>query len=88
MTNFDAQQALAVKLDENDADAPDVRSYLAVLLETLLRQEEGFSGKRPFGNSGWLYDIMTPLADAGFKVGDDKFITQLVDALCGTETEE
>jgi hypothetical protein len=49
----------------NDAGASDVRGYLIALLEELWREEEGFSGKRPFGNSGWQYDLYAPLAAAG-----------------------
>jgi len=34
-----------------------IRDYLKTLLLEVWFQEEGFNGKRPFGNSGWKYDI-------------------------------
>ncbi|MDF2695260.1 MAG: hypothetical protein K0S65_3643 [Labilithrix sp.] len=43
--------------DGGDTDATTVGEYLAELLITLLTEEEGFSGKRPFGNSGWIADL-------------------------------
>jgi hypothetical protein len=38
-----------------------IKSYLGTLLLTLWEEGEGFSGKRPFGNSGWEYDLYKPL---------------------------
>lgn len=34
-----------------------ILDYMKRLLITLFKELEGFSGKRPFGNSGWEYDI-------------------------------
>jgi hypothetical protein len=34
-----------------------VKDYLKELLMAVWREDEGFSGKRPFGNSGWKYEI-------------------------------
>lgn len=34
-----------------------IREYLGALLKELWNKGEGFSGKRPFGNSGWEWDI-------------------------------
>ena len=34
-----------------------IKEFLKKLLLTLWDEEEMFSGKRPFGNSGWKYDI-------------------------------
>lgn len=42
-----------------------IRQYLLKLLGTLWDEEESFSAKRPFGNSGWKRDIFYALADAG-----------------------
>jgi len=36
---------------------------------TVRDEGEGFSGKRPFGNSGWEYDIYAALVGAGFLPG-------------------
>ena len=43
--------------DSNDAGASSIRGYLKTLLTTLMAEGEGFSGKRPFGNSGWEYEL-------------------------------
>lgn len=50
----------------NDARVKTVGEYLAKLLSTLWREGEGFSGKRPFGNSSWEYEVYEALALAGF----------------------
>ena len=46
---------------QNDANAKDIRSYLKALLYTLWNEGEGFSGKRPFGDSGWDYELYKAL---------------------------
>lgn len=51
-----------------------VRNYLVLLLRRLWIEGEGFSGKKPFGNLGWKYDIYTSLVLNGFipgRIGDD-----------------
>lgn len=60
---------LELPMAENDAKAKTVRDYLKALLSTLWTEDEGFSGKRPFGNSGWKYDLYAPLVKAGAVVG-------------------
>lgn len=42
-----------------------VKDYLYDLLKTLWDEEESFSGKRPFGNSGWALDLAYALAKQG-----------------------
>lgn len=42
-----------------------IREYLCALLTKLWEQGEGFSGKYPFGNSGWEYDLYAALIGAG-----------------------
>lgn len=79
------ETALDVELDENDANADTVRAYLAVLLTAVLEEEESFSGKRPFGNSGWLREITEPLREAGFNPEEAGFFETLVDGMCGVE---
>lgn len=59
------RQVLDLPLGDNDANAKTVREYLIELLAGVWRDGEGFSGKRPFGNSSWEYDLYTPLARAG-----------------------
>ena len=56
-----------------------VRSYLHDLLKTLWRERGGFSGKRPFGNSGWPCDLYHALAMAGIveAVIEDGYIDEM-----------
>jgi hypothetical protein len=63
------QQVLDLPLPENDSGASTVRGYLGALLAGLWREEAGFSGKRPFGNSSWQYDIYVPMIHAGMVAG-------------------
>lgn len=60
-----ATDLLDIRMGENDADASTIRDYLKKLLSTLWDEGEGFSAKRPFGNSGWEYDLYKALAIAG-----------------------
>ena len=61
--------ALNVQLSREFEDM-NVRMYLCSLLTTLWDEQEGFSGKRPFGNSGWEYDLYEPLIRDGFIEGE------------------
>lgn len=63
------KKILDLEMQENDANAKTVRDYLKSLLATLWQEDEGFSGKRPFGNSGWKYDLYIPLVKAGIVAG-------------------
>lgn len=69
MTDPNLQQILDLPLPANDADAATIRGYLTALLAELWCEEQGFSGKRPFGNSGWQYDLYTPMIKAGLIPG-------------------
>jgi hypothetical protein len=42
-----------------------IREYLCELLSKVWEKGEGFSGKRPFGNSGWELDLYRALIQAG-----------------------
>jgi hypothetical protein len=42
-----------------------IKEYLCELLLALWSEGESFSGKRPFGNSGWEYDLYVPLVRCG-----------------------
>lgn len=57
-------EILAVKMKRNDAKAKTVKDYLKALLKRLWEEGESFSGKHPFGNSGWEYDLLTALVAA------------------------
>lgn len=54
---------------EEDSGAETLREYLQKLLLTLFEEDEGFSGKRPFGNSGWQWQLASKLIEAGVPVG-------------------
>lgn len=64
-----ARQVLDLPLPDNDAGAATIRDYLTSLLTELWLHEQGFSGKRPFGNSGWQYDVYVPMIRAGLVAG-------------------
>lgn len=82
-TTPDPQAVLSLPLDpDNDSGATTVRGYLIKLLETLWREQEGFSGKRPFGNSSWECDLLIPLVKAGLIEGsldEDGYLETLDD---------
>lgn len=42
-----------------------IRNYLRELLSVVWIHSESFDGRRPFGNSGWRYDLLIPLAMEG-----------------------
>jgi hypothetical protein len=62
-------QALDVRFDSDAGDNLSIRDYLHNLLWDLWSKGEGFSSKRPFGNSGWEADLYTPLVAHGFVAG-------------------
>lgn len=64
-----AEKILACRMVSNDAEAEDIRQYLYFLLTTLWIEEESFSGKRPFGNSGWQNDVYYSLVKEGILPG-------------------
>ena len=62
-------EALEVRFDSDAGDNITIRDYFRILLSTLWAEKEGFSGKRPFGNSSWGYDLYEPLVKGGFVPG-------------------
>ena len=46
-----------------------IGSYLVELLASLWNEKDSFNPKRPFGNSGWQYDIYIVLVDEGIVSG-------------------
>lgn len=68
-TNISALKVLAAPMEPNDARADTVGDYLIRLLERVWIDGEGFSGKRPFGNSSWEWDVYAALVRAGLVVG-------------------
>lgn len=63
------EDILEIPMKENDAEAVTIGEYLQALLWQLWREGEGFSGKRPFGNSGWEFDIYQALVYEGVVEG-------------------
>jgi hypothetical protein len=72
-----SEEILNLPMDDNDAKAATVRDYLKALLAELWQKDECFSGKRPFGNSGWKYDLYSALvlgkAVAGEVIEEDGY---------------
>lgn len=59
-----------------------IKDYLKELLLTIWLEGESFSGKRPFGNSGWEYDLYKPLIKAKVirgKLDSDGYVQELND---------
>jgi hypothetical protein len=74
MTNYDAILATPITTVHN---VHTVKDFLEQLLLTVWAEEEEFSGKRPFGNSGWKQDIGAALIEAGIiggKLDEDGYI--------------
>lgn len=73
---------LDLPMGENDARARTIREYLIALLSALWDEQEGFSGKRPFGNSGWDCDLLVPLIRGGLidgRLDEDGYIEEIDD---------
>lgn len=62
---MEPKQILDLPMAANDAEAATVRDYLKELLRSIWLEGEGFSGKRPFGNSGWEHEVYAAIAQAG-----------------------
>lgn len=83
MSDYDheaARRVLDLSMPENDARAATIREYLLQLLRALWREESGFSGKRPFGNSDWQYDLYIPLHKAGLidgRLDEDGYVEEM-----------
>lgn len=58
--------ALEIRFNSDAGENITIRDYLRRLLEAVWVEEECFSGKRPFGNSGWKWEVFMALAKAGF----------------------
>jgi hypothetical protein len=81
-----ARRVLDLPMQDNDADAATIRDYLVSLLAELWHERECFSGKRPFGSSGWAYELYQPLVRFGLVEGafDEELCLEDVDRqACG-----
>lgn len=84
------EQAKNLSFDSSDLNRElTIKEWLKTLLVTLLIEDEGFSGKRPFGNSGWTGDVEIALVRAGLSDGEIHEEDGDVDLVeCGSRTEE
>ena len=64
------KEFLDCKMQPNDASAKTVKGYFEQLLLQLWYEGEGFSGKRPFGNSNWEFEIYTAWVRAKLLKGE------------------
>ena len=64
----DIQKVMALEFD-CDLGRVSVRHFLIELAKQCWIEGESFGGNRPFGNSGWQYEVYYALADAGFIKG-------------------
>lgn len=78
----DTKDYSKIPMQENDADAKTVGEYLKKLLLTLWDEKEGFSGKRPFGNSSWEYEIYAALISSEVIMGSFDEEGYIVDVDC------
>jgi hypothetical protein len=65
MADLTLAQVLDLPMRPNDSGADTVRGYLIALLAAVWAEGEGFSGKRPFGNSSWEDGIYATLVRGG-----------------------
>lgn len=70
MENKTLLDALEIRFDSDAGKNITIRHYLFSLISVLWKEQECFSGKRPFGNSGWDYDLYVPLIKNGFLAGE------------------
>ena len=79
------QEALLAPVRSDDVGNMTVKDYLVTLLVTLWDEKDGFSGKRPFGNSAWQFDLYGALVRAGLVSGSfDEFgyVEEVDDETC------
>lgn len=70
---MDYKEVLDCPMEENDAGASTVGEYLIILLGMIWNEGESFSGKRPFGNSGWERELYIALEKSGLIKEDDTY---------------
>lgn len=65
MAQLAPDQILNLPMGENDSGETTIRGYLVSLTRAVWDEQEDFSGKRPFGNSGWSHELYDALAEGG-----------------------
>jgi hypothetical protein len=82
------RELLDMPIPENNSGARTVRAYLVKLLARVWEEEQGFDGKRPFGDSGWQTDVYVPMVHAGLISGEffeDGFYIKELDERAGCQ---
>ena len=77
-----SEEVLNATVHDGDIGTCTVRQYLFSLLEAVWAEKDGFNGKRPFGNSGWEFDLYTALVRYGLVYGvvdDDGYLEIISD---------
>lgn len=60
-------EVLATPMEaDNDAGVDSIGQFLIALSRQVWREGECFSGKRPFGDSGWEWELAAALGRAGY----------------------
>ncbi len=62
----DIDTVLNHKYNKWDLGHCTIRNYLVSLARKCWVKEDSFNGKKPFGNSGWKYDVYNALGHGGF----------------------
>lgn len=65
--------------ERNSAKAKAVGDYLTKLVVRVLQEADDFSGKRPFGDSDWYWELVTPVAER-FQISDEEAAGRIVEA--------
>jgi hypothetical protein len=58
-----------------------IKDYLKELLLRLWNECEGFSSKRPFGNSGWEWDLVAVVQDNYPEMNDSDALSAIEEAI-------
>lgn len=60
------RSVLEIELDPERTDTPvpiSIKKYFQKIIFTLWEDPESFTGKRPFGDSGWAFDIISTVEE-------------------------
>jgi len=63
---------LSETMTGQDAGVGTLQGLLFALAEKVWIEEEGFGGKRPFGNSGWQHEVYAAIATKGWCAVEDE----------------
>lgn len=81
---MELNEILALKTKRRDLNIEiTLRQYFYDLMSALWCEQDGFDGKRPFGNSGWDYDIYVTLIRHGVIAGsldEDGYVQKMDEA--------